>query len=107
MARIEVVNFLQSLVRQPQLQNELKTLPKPEVLTYAEQAGYEFTEQEFDNTVWGIEILLANKLGENFDLKFSLWETMWGKYYLEYRLFRPNYAGLRPRRSKTLSYQCL
>jgi hypothetical protein len=22
-------------------------------------------------------------------------------------LFRPNYAGLRPRRSKTLSYQCL
>ena len=84
MARIEVVNFLQSLVRQPQLQNELKTLPKPEVLTYAEQAGYEFTEQEFDNTVWGIEILLANKLGENFDLKFSLWETMWGKYYLEY-----------------------
>lgn len=72
MARIEVVNFLQSLVRQPQLQNELKTLPKPEVLTYAEQAGYEVTEQEFDNTVWGIEILLANKLGENFDLKLAL-----------------------------------
>jgi hypothetical protein len=51
---------------------------------YAEDSGYEFTESEFDDTVWGIEILLANKLGENFDLNFSLWETMWGKYYLEY-----------------------
>ncbi|MGL5925980.1 Nif11-like leader peptide family natural product precursor [Chroococcidiopsis sp.] len=84
MARTEVVNFLQALVRQPELQAKLKTLPKPEVLAYAEQAGYKFTESEFDDTVWGIEIFLANKLGENFDLTFSLWETMWGKYYLEY-----------------------
>ncbi|MBD2305274.1 Nif11 family protein [Chroococcidiopsis sp. FACHB-1243] len=84
MARTEVVNFLQALVRQPELQTKLKTFPKPEVLAYAEQAGYKFTEQEFDDTVWGIEIFLANKLGENFDLTFSLWETMWGKYYLEY-----------------------
>ncbi|NHC34274.1 Nif11-like leader peptide family natural product precursor [Scytonema millei] len=84
MARIEVINFLQALVRQSELQTKLKTLLKPEVLAYAEQAGYKFTEQEFDDTVWGIEIYLANKLGENFDLTFSLWETMWGKYYLEY-----------------------
>lgn len=84
MAKTEVVNFLQDLIRQPQLQNKLKTLPKPEVLAYAERSGYQFTEQEFDDTVWGIEILLADKLGENFDLTFSLWETMWGKYYLEY-----------------------
>lgn len=84
MARTEVINFLQTLVRQPELQTKLKTLSKPEVLAYAEQAGYKFTEQEFDDTVWGIEIFLANKLGENFDLTFSLWETMWGKYYLEY-----------------------
>lgn len=84
MAKTDVVNFLQNLIRQPELQNKLKTLPKPEVLAYAERAGYQFTEQEFDDTVWGIEILLADKLGENFDLTFSLWETMWGKYYLEY-----------------------
>ncbi|QHG20425.1 Nif11-like leader peptide family natural product precursor [Nostoc sp. ATCC 53789] len=84
MARIEVVNFLQSLVRQPELQNQLKALSKPDVLVYAERAGYKFTEQEFDDTVWGVEIFLADKLGENFDLTFSLWETMWGKYYLEY-----------------------
>jgi hypothetical protein len=84
MARIEVVNFLQSFVRQPELLNKSKALSKPEVLVYAEQAGYKFTEQEFDETVWRIEMFLANKLGENFDLTFSLWETMWGKYYLEY-----------------------
>lgn len=84
MAKTEVVNFLQNLVRQPELQNKLRTLPKSEVLAYAERSGYKFTEQEFDETVWGIEILLADKLGENFDLNFSLWETMWGKHYLEY-----------------------
>lgn len=84
MARKEVVNFLQNLVSQPELQATLKTFSKPEVLAYAEEAGYKFTEQEFDDTVWGIEIFLANKLGENFDLTFSLWQTMWGKYYLEY-----------------------
>jgi predicted ribosomally synthesized peptide with nif11-like leader len=84
MARKEVVNFLQNLVLQPELQAKLKTFSKSEVLAYAEEAGYKFTEQEFDDTVWGIEIFLANKLGENFDLTFSLWQTMWGKYYLEY-----------------------
>jgi hypothetical protein len=84
MAKKAVINFLQQLIQQPELQNKLKTLPKPEVLLYAERAGYEFTEKEFDDTVWGLEILLADKLGENFDLNFSLWETMWGKYYLEY-----------------------
>ncbi len=84
MAKTKVVNFLQNLVRQPELQNKLKTLPKQKVLAYAKRTGYEFTEKEFDDSVWGIETLLADKLGENFDLSFSLWETMWGKYYLEY-----------------------
>ncbi len=84
MKNIEVVNFLQNITRHPDLQNKLKTLAKPEFLAQAEQSGYKFTEQDFDDTVWGIEIFLAKKLGENFDLKFSLWETMWGKYYLEY-----------------------
>jgi hypothetical protein len=84
MAKKAVINFLQHLIQQPELQHKLKTLPKPEVLLYAEDSGYEFTEHEFDDTVWGIEILLADKLGKNFDLNFSLWETMWGKYYLEY-----------------------
>lgn len=84
MAKVEVVNFLQSLVTQPELQNKLKTLSKPEVLDYAAKFGYKFTELEFDDTVWGIEMFLARKLGENFDLMFSLWDTMWGKYYLEY-----------------------
>lgn len=84
MAKSEVINFLQDLVRQPELQNELKTLSKQDVLSYAKQSGYQFTEQEFDEVAWGIEILLADKLGEKFDLTFSVWETMWGKYYLEY-----------------------
>jgi predicted ribosomally synthesized peptide with nif11-like leader len=86
MSKKEAIIFLNSLNHQSDLQNKLKTLPKQEVLQYAQESGYDFTEEEFDETVWGLEILLANKLGENFDLNFSLWETMWGKYYLEYLL---------------------
>ena len=84
MAKKEVHKFLQSLSQQSELMVKLRSLPKQEVLNYAQQSGYKFTEQELDDTVWGLESLLANKLGETFDLTFSLWETMWGKYYLEY-----------------------
>jgi len=84
MSRKEVTKFLKALDCQPELLLKLRELPKQEVLSYANQSGYGFTQQEFDDTVWGLEIFLANKLGEKFDLTFSLWETMWGKYYLEF-----------------------
>jgi predicted ribosomally synthesized peptide with nif11-like leader len=84
MSKKEVTVFLNSLKHQSDLRDKLRTLPKQEVLKYAKESGYDFTEQEFDETVWGLEILLADKLGEIFDFNFSLWETMWGKYYLDY-----------------------
>jgi hypothetical protein len=84
MAKAEVINFLQQLATESSLRHKLKTLSKDEVLTNAQQLGYKFTEQEFDRTVWDLEISLAKKLGESFDLNFSLWEAMWGNYYLEF-----------------------
>jgi Nif11 domain len=84
MSKSVVIGFLQKLVTQPELQNKLKMMPKSDVLTHAQQSGYSFTEAEFDDTVWSLEISLAEKLGEKFDLNFSLWETMWGNHYLEF-----------------------
>lgn len=84
MSKREVIEFLKILYHQPELLLKLKKLPKQDVLDYAKQMGHDFTQQDFDDTVWNLEIFLANKLGENFDLKFSLWETMWGKYYLDF-----------------------
>ena len=84
MAKVEVVNFLQKLAKESKLRHKLKILSKHEVLTNAQHLGYKFSEQEFDDTVWDLEISLAKKLGENFDLNFSLWEAMWGNYYLEF-----------------------
>lgn len=84
MAKISVFEFLQDVADDPALQLDLRTKSKPEVLGYANKAGFDFSEKEFDDAIWGIEMFLANKVGEPFDLSFSLWETMWGKYYLEY-----------------------
>jgi hypothetical protein len=84
MAQSEVFRFLKDLERAPEQVARLRTLPKPEVLTSARRDGYDFSEAEFDEAVWGIEQHLAGRLGEPFDLSFSLWETMWGKHYLEF-----------------------
>ncbi|MEZ4869561.1 MAG: hypothetical protein R3C14_50015 [Caldilineaceae bacterium] len=84
MAKINVFHFLQDLAEKPDLLAELRTLPKTETLARANQAGYAFSENDFDDAIWGIEIYLAKKLGETFDFSFSLWETMWGKHYLDY-----------------------
>ncbi len=79
-----VFDFLKRLAQDPELTTSLRTLSKSEVLERARQMGYGFTESDFDDSIWGIEMFLAEKLGERFDPSFSLWETMWGKYYLEY-----------------------
>jgi hypothetical protein len=84
MSKSEVFRFLRDLAQQPEQVAVLRTLPKSEVLAGARRSGYEFSEAEFDESVWGIEMYLAKKLGETFDFSFSLWETMWGKYYLEF-----------------------
>jgi hypothetical protein len=79
-----VFDFLRHVGREPGLVHELRARSKPEVLERARQLGYDFPEQDFDDSVWGVEGFLAAKVGEPFDSSFSLWETMWGKYYLEY-----------------------
>lgn len=83
MAKTEVVKFLKVMAQDANLKDQLKVKLKDAVLHDARKI-YDFTEQEFDDVVWDLESLLAQKRGENFDLHFSLWETMWGKYYLEF-----------------------
>jgi len=84
MNNIQVINFLESLTHQVEVRADLRSKSKQEVLSYAAEKGFDFSEQDFDDTIWGFEIELAGQLNEKFDLSFSLWETMWGRYYLDY-----------------------
>jgi hypothetical protein len=84
MALSEVFRFMRDLGQQPDGVSSLREQNKESVLLYAKNQGYNFTEIEFDQSMWGIEIHLANKLEEPFDFNFSLWETMWGHYYLDF-----------------------
>jgi hypothetical protein len=79
-----VINFLSSLSDQIEVRNELREKSKEDVLKYAWQKGFNFSEKDFDDTIWGFEMELAEQIKEKFDLSFSLWETMWGRYYLDY-----------------------
>lgn len=62
----------------------LRLLPKEAVLADARAQGYGFDEAGFDATLWQTELALAERIGEPFDFACSMWETMWGKAYLEY-----------------------
>jgi len=84
MSSRNVIDFLRTVATQPDLLDHLKVKSKDEVIATAEQFGYPFTEPEFNSLIWDLEIHLANRRGEKFDPQFSLWQTMWGKYYLEY-----------------------
>ena len=86
MAQSQVFAFMQDLTHQAETRSKLRSKSKAEVLAYADQSGFSFSDKDFDDAIWGIEMFLAAKIGENFDLSFSLWETMWGKYYLDYLL---------------------
>lgn len=79
-----VFHFLKSLTHQSEVRAALRIKPKTELLQYASEAGFDFSEKDFDDTIWEFEIELAGKLNEKFDLSFSLWETMWGRNYLDY-----------------------
>lgn len=80
----KVFGFLRALAAQPEERERLRLLSKDEVLAWAREAGHDFPEQDFDDTAWGFEEFLAGRMGEGFDQNFSLWETMWGTYYLDY-----------------------
>jgi phosphopantetheine adenylyltransferase len=84
MSNRNVIEFLRMLAAQPDLLEYLKVKTKDDVITVTEQLGYPFTEPEFNSLIWSLETYLADKRGEKFNARFPLWQTMWGKYYLEY-----------------------
>ncbi len=79
-----VVTFLSTVAARADVLDSLKVMSKEGVLAAAADFGLGFTEEEFDAVIWALELHLAAKRCEAFDLQFPLWSTMWGKYYFEY-----------------------
>jgi hypothetical protein len=79
-----VLGFLRLMGDRAELLDTLKVRSKDDVLAAAGDLGFAFTEDEFDAYVWDAEVRLAQWRGEPFDAHFPLWQTMWGRYYLEY-----------------------
>lgn len=79
-----VFAFLRQVGSRPDLLERLKDKNKDDVLSAAADLGFAFTENDFDTHVWDAEVRLAQRRGEAFDAHFPLWQTMWGRYYLEY-----------------------
>ena len=79
-----VFHFLGGLANDPETLRTLGKKSKAEVLSESRARGYVFEETTFDATLWETEIKLAGLIGEPFDFSCSMWETMWGKSYLEY-----------------------
>lgn len=84
MRNSDVLRFLSELGRNAALLAEHAVAPKETVLALASRQGYGFDEADFDATLWETEAALAARIGEPFDFSCSMWETMWGKSYLEY-----------------------
>lgn len=84
MSGANLVDFLRTVAVRADLLDSLKVQSKAEVVAAAAAVGLPFTESEFDSVIWDLEVKLAEKRGEAFDAHFPLWETMWGRYYLEY-----------------------
>jgi len=84
MSERNVIDFLRTTAARVDLLDTLKVLRKDQVVAAAAGLGLPFSEEEFDSVVWDLEAYLADKRGEKFDQRFSLWDTMWGVYYLEY-----------------------
>jgi len=79
-----VFDYLKFLAKNPEIKESLKTKSKDEVLQFANDNGYIFETVDFDDTIWGYEETLSKRMKEDFNLSFSLWETMWGRFYLDY-----------------------
>lgn len=79
-----LIAFLRTVASRADLLDALKLQGKDQVIAAAAAFGLAFTEAEFDRLIWDLEIRLAARRGEPFDAHFALWETMWGKHYLDY-----------------------
>ncbi len=84
MSQRNVIEFLRTAAARADVIDSLKVRSKEEVIAAAAEFGFPFTESEFDSLIWDLEMQLADKRREKFDAQFPLWQTMWGKYYLEY-----------------------
>jgi hypothetical protein len=84
MSSRNVIDFLRTHAARADVLESLRTKSKQEVIAAAADLGLPFSESEFDPLIWGLEVHLAAKRGESFDAHFPLWQTMWGKYYLDY-----------------------
>lgn len=84
MSQQNLIEFLRTIAARADVLDSLKTKSKPEVISAAAGFGLPFTETDFDTLIWDLEVELAEKRGEPFDAQFPLWQTMWGKYYLEF-----------------------
>lgn len=84
MSKRNVIDFLRTVAARADILDNLKVRSKSEVISAAATFGLPFSESEFNSLIWDLENLLAVKRGEQFDAQFPLWQTMWGKYYLEY-----------------------
>jgi hypothetical protein len=76
--------FLNLLRARPELLAAVKVQSKDEVLIVAAGLGFVFTGDEYDAWVWDAEARVARWRGERFDAQFTLWQTLWGSYYLDY-----------------------
>lgn len=84
MSKRNVIDFLRTVAARADVLDSLKIKSKREVIEAATAFGFPFSESGFDSLIWDLEAHLASKRGEQFDASFPLWQTMWGKYYLEY-----------------------
>jgi len=84
MSAQNVIAFMRGPAARRDLLDSLKLMSKDEVMAVATEAGLPFTDADFDPLIWGLELKLAARRGEQFDARFALWQTMWGQYYFEY-----------------------
>jgi hypothetical protein len=78
------LGFLRLVAARADVLESLKPRGKQAFLAAAADFGFDVAETDFDAYVWDLEVALAAHRGERFDAHFPLWQTMWGRYYLEY-----------------------
>jgi hypothetical protein len=79
-----VLRFLAGLGADSAAMARLRHAPMETVMAEARARGFTFDESTFADTLWQTEMSLAARIGEPFDFNCSLWETMWGRSYLDY-----------------------